>query len=621
MITLLSENLIYHLSSDVLTLNVHSKDESYEADPGDVSIEDAESVDMRIPEGIWVAGLPEKVIYSGSKITFEDLRVYDHKTLLKEKSDYSIKYLNNLNAGMAEIQIQGKGNYTKMLSVFFEIEKAPISDAAVESVSVMATGIVLTPNLKVVFNGKTLKKDKDYLITEKDGREIKEAGEYHLVISGINNFDGDAQALYTVGEKKENVFVSSLKIVQEYKSVEYDGSEKCPSVEVYEGKEKLVEGVHYVSDYENNVEVGTADIIVRGLDRYIGNKKTTFKITGTPLNKAVVLTVPKSVEYTGEEILFKAQEIVSKKLDDLHLEWIKISYLKNIDAGTATVILSGTGGYTGTIKKTFKIAPRTMESANVIVRDTVYAKKGAVTLVSVYDDETRLTEGKDYTLSYKDNKKVGIGYVTVKGKGNYKGTCDKVSFHIDRQDLGELSLMAQDVIATGKPKAHVCKIVINDLDGGALKAGSDYEKDLVYTYEEDTQVISNGHKIMRFAGAKVKENDIIPAGTMLRVTVTGCGAYYGQLSASYRVIDKKQDISKAKVKIADQVYSGEAVILEKEDISLALDGVSVSEDGFEIIGYTKNIAKGTATVTLKGIGAYGGLKTVSFKIVSKTISE
>ena len=38
---------------------------------------------------------------------------------------------------------------------------------------------------------------------------------------------------------------------------------------------------------------------------------------------------------------------------------------------------------------------------------------------------------------------------------------------------------------------------------------------------------------------------------------------------------------------------------------------------FVVSGYKNNIKKGTAKVTLKGIGAFGGTKTLNFKIIDK----
>ncbi|MDD3186409.1 MAG: InlB B-repeat-containing protein [Anaerostipes sp.] len=47
----------------------------------------------------------------------------------------------------------------------------------------------------------------------------------------------------------------------------------------------------------------------------------------------------------------------------------------------------------------------------------------------------KLKNGSDYTLSYKNNKKVGKATVTIKGKGNYTGT-KKVTFKIKTRKKG-----------------------------------------------------------------------------------------------------------------------------------------------------------------------------------------
>lgn len=38
-----------------------------------------------------------------------------------------------------------------------------------------------------------------------------------------------------------------------------------------------------------------------------------------------------------------------------------------------------------------------------------------------------------------------------------------------------------------------------------------------------------------------------------------------------------------------------------------------------VVGYKNNTKKGNATVTVRGIGEYGGTKAVKFSIVSKKI--
>ena len=42
---------------------------------------------------------------------------------------------------------------------------------------------------------------------------------------------------------------------------------------------------------------------------------------------------------------------------------------------------------------------------------------------------------------------------------------------------------------------------------------------------------------------------------------------------------------------------------------------------FEIVSYANNVNKGTATVTIKGVGNYGGTKTVTFKITQRSFLD
>ena len=74
---------------------------------------------------------------------------------------------------------------------------------------------------------------------------------------------------------------------------------------------------------------------------------------------------------------------------------------------------------------TFRIYPLPIRYASVSgVKDKIYtgkARKQNVT-VSLPAVKATLTEGKDYTLTYKNNVKPGIADMTVNGQGNFSGT-------------------------------------------------------------------------------------------------------------------------------------------------------------------------------------------------------
>lgn len=53
-------------------------------------------------------------------------------------------------------------------------------------------------------------------------------------------------------------------------------------------------------------------------------------------------------------------------------------------------------------------------------------------------------------------------------------------------------------------------------------------------------------------------------------------------------------------------------------IEVKLNKRILSAENYEVAGYSNNINKGTATVTIKGINDCGGVKTVKFKIKKKS---
>ena len=52
-------------------------------------------------------------------------------------------------------------------------------------------------------------------------------------------------------------------------------------------------------------------------------------------------------------------------------------------------------------------------------------------------------------------------------------------------------------------------------------------------------------------------------------------------------------------------------------MKVTLNQVDLAEGDYEIVSYSNNIKKGSAAVTLKGVGNYGGTKTVKFTIRAK----
>ena len=110
-----------------------------------------------------------------------------------------------------------------------------------------------------------------------------------------------------------------------------------------------------------------------------------------------------------------------------------LTYENNIGISTeAKIIFTGRAGsivpedecnYTDSIDRTFVIASTTVHSFVVEpIPDQTYTGDLIYPDVVVKYDDTVLTEGTDYTLSYYDNQYSGVGKVFIKGKGVYAGT-------------------------------------------------------------------------------------------------------------------------------------------------------------------------------------------------------
>ena len=61
----------------------------------------------------------------------------------------------------------------------------------------------------------------------------------------------------------------------------YTGSAIKPSFTVTDGDKTLVEGTDYTVAFSNNIDEGTAAVVITGIGQYTGTKQTTFKIVKT----------------------------------------------------------------------------------------------------------------------------------------------------------------------------------------------------------------------------------------------------------------------------------------------------------------------------------------------------
>ena len=153
-------------------------------------------------------------------------------------------------------------------------------------------------------------------------------------------------------------------------------------------------------------------------------------------------------EYTGSAItpdIYLYQELTdgSTALISQENGGYTVSYSDNTDKGTAGVTITAKDktNYTGTREATFNIIARTLNTENTtigVVGTYIYdGNEKTPSFNVVYNNGSKdktLIEGTDYTVSYRQNKKVGVGgdlattagpYAIIEGTGKYEGTLYK----------------------------------------------------------------------------------------------------------------------------------------------------------------------------------------------------
>lgn len=182
----------------------------------------------------------------------------------------------------------------------------------------------------------------------------------------------------------------------------------------------------------------------------LGNLLDLLGVTTHPLSQCEIKAIPDQA-YTGQpvtpSITISYQGTRLKKNTDY-----TVKYSNNTKVGTARVTLTGKGSFTGTRSVSFKIVRKTSSrkkpgtsgqtaklSVSLSKTSYVYDGKEHRPTVKVTVKGKTVTKA-DYTLTYKNNKNVGIALVTVKGKGDYKNLTGEATFKITLKKIGLRSL-------------------------------------------------------------------------------------------------------------------------------------------------------------------------------------
>ena len=303
--------------------------------------------------------------------------------------------------------------------------------------------------------------------------------------------------------------------------------------------------------------------------------------------------------FTGYEL---AQSSITLSYGDITLTNNKdytIDYADNIAAGKGKMIITGIGGYSGTIAKAFDILPKSAQLTSVYYVDTLsYTGKPIRPDVMVTDGGKFLLPEHDYTVSYSSNTKIGVGKMIISFMGNYQGTITKTfTIYPAKQEIQSLQTRYKGFF----------------IDFAQKGSATGYE--LQYSTRSDFA----GAKTLIISSNKTDKKTVskLTAGKKYYVrvrsyTIVSGKRYNGAWSDTKSVTTAKYDIAKAKVAgIKNKSFTGKNIT---QSITVTYSGKTLKNGTDYTVKYSSNKNIGTAKVTITGKGSYGGVITKSFII-------
>lgn len=507
--------------------------------------------------------------YTGSQIKPVP-KIKNGTTTLKNGTDFTLTYQNNVNKGTAKVYIKGKGNYSGSCSLTFSITARPVSTLKITVPSATYNGKAQKPAVTVKYNNYKFKNGTDYTLSYKNNTKI---GTATVTVKGKGKLSGTKSVTFKINAKPIKNAVIAYN-----NSLTYNGSTLSPAVTVKYGNATLKKNTDYTVAYSNNVNAGTGTITITGKGIYGGSVKKTFTIKKLGISATAVSGTGNKV-YTGSAIkpvpAVKAGGRTLKNGTDF-----TVSYKNNTEPGTATLIVNGKGNYSGSVSKTFKITARAINDVEVTVPDTVFTGEQVRPDVVVSYGSYQFISDSDYTLSFKDNVNIGTASVVVTGKNHLSGS-RTVTFPIEKADISSTEIAVKNATFTGSAIKSDVDVRLGNV---TLKEGTHY----TLSYKNN-----------------------VNAGTA-QVTISGKGSLEGAVTMSFTIA--KADISKASIS-ANGTYAPDGV---KIGINAKFGNYTLKSSDYS---FTAPTAAGEQTLTISGNGNFSGKTTVKCNVAKADIAN
>ena len=277
-----------------------------------------------------------------------------------------------------------------------------------------------------------------------------------------------------------------------------------------------------------------------------------------------------------------------------------VSYESNLNAGTATATLVGTGDYSGLVVKTFTIKKADLEVTAPTARELTY-------------------NGQAQTL---------INAAVLQGAGN-TDEC-QIEYSLDNQtwatalpegtNAGSYTVFYK-AVADANHNPVAAQFINVPIYKAALTTVLLAETNLVYNKQEQQPVITGvkaGTLDVPADAYTVSGNKATTVGNYELVVEPKDDAqnYDGRATAAYSIVAADAQIFTLTLAETQLTYNGTQL---KPAVEVKDGDATLAEGTDYTLAYDNNVNVGTATVTATGIGNYSGTQTKEFAIVKADV--
>lgn len=597
-------------------------------------------------------------------------------TPLPNERYYSLTYTGYQKAGDAMISIgtPADEDYTDILlggplAVNYYLEPIQAVQVNLTIPKPTYTGYQMDAKsigLELIYDNQPLK-DSDYTLKFANATDVG-TGTVYITLRG--NFSGTLEETFEIQPKS----LADDDITASVEDLLYTGDAMKPSPRVIypsgykssleEGKDYRIKIYKTLSDVPQDEPfsaVGTYVVRIQGLGNYAGEKDIEYRIVERQMTDGVsIIFADTSVDcpvydgvpaciYTGYEHKPGVKVVYNKKTLSEQSDY-ELKYDNNIDAGTATVTVSGKGSFAGTASISFTIQPKDITSDDIVYLDDetktfvdgkVFEwKKNVPQRPKVIVRDTsrdKLLEEADRTITYTDdngdadNPQTNAGEVTIRisGINNYTGT-QEFTYYIGEDISKAYTLVngSRSVTTTynGLEQAPAENSITVEKGSSALTLVDENGEN-----RYDIAYYKNGFD----KANKVERDQIIDAATyyIAVVGVPSKGTYAKTSesnSCAYTIYPRSIAPSYVLVSGYDgsYYYTGQpiepkAITVEDTDLPVTSDQADPQRRSVKLvsgtdydISYTNNTSAGKASIIVTGKGNYSGNRVAYFNIVS-----